>query len=206
MSRDAAGYMLGTPSIQRYSFMSQPSRTVSDMSSENPTGAGNQQERPGIEQWVVGFVDGEGCFSISIVRNRTCRLGWQVQHEFSITQSASSRQALELAREVIGCGRIIENQRFDNHREAIMRLSVKGRADLVERILPFFEEHPLVTSKRLDFERFRAILHMMEDGSRHLDVEGLRSIASIAETMNRRLPSRYLESSEAIRRPTHPDG
>ena len=39
------------------------------MGSENPSGAGNQQERPGIEQWVVGFVDGEGCFSISVVRN-----------------------------------------------------------------------------------------------------------------------------------------
>jgi hypothetical protein len=28
------------------------------MSSENPAGADNQQERPGIEQWAVGFVDG----------------------------------------------------------------------------------------------------------------------------------------------------
>jgi hypothetical protein len=28
------------------------------MPSDNPSGAGNQQERPGLEQWVVGFVDG----------------------------------------------------------------------------------------------------------------------------------------------------
>jgi hypothetical protein len=34
------------------------------MRGDNPSGAGNQQERPGLEQWVVGFVDGEGCFSI----------------------------------------------------------------------------------------------------------------------------------------------
>jgi hypothetical protein len=58
-----------------------------DMDSDNPTGADNQQERPGIEQWVVGFVDGEGCFSISVVRNTGCLLGWQVQHEFSVTPS-----------------------------------------------------------------------------------------------------------------------
>ncbi len=31
------------------------------MDSENLIGADNQQERSGIEQWVVGFVDGEGC-------------------------------------------------------------------------------------------------------------------------------------------------
>jgi LAGLIDADG endonuclease len=57
------------------------------MGSHNPTGADNQQERPVAEQWVVGFVDGEGCFSISVVRNATCRLGWQVQHEFAVTQA-----------------------------------------------------------------------------------------------------------------------
>ena len=66
------------------------------MPSDNPSGAGNQQERPGLEQWVVGFVDGEGCFSISVVRNPGCLLGWQVQHEFSVTQAAPSRPALEL--------------------------------------------------------------------------------------------------------------
>jgi hypothetical protein len=27
------------------------------MRGDNPSGAGNQQERPGLEQWVVGFVD-----------------------------------------------------------------------------------------------------------------------------------------------------
>ena len=86
------------------------------MSSENPSGAGNQQERPDIEQWAVGFVDGEGCFSISVVRNPGCRLGWQVQHEFSVTQAASSRSALELLIELFGCGRVIENNRHDDHR------------------------------------------------------------------------------------------
>src|SRR5680860_1611762 len=94
------------------------------MGSENPSGADNQQERPGIEQWIVGFVDGEGCFSISVVRNPGCRLGWQVQHEFSVTQAASSRTALELLVEELGCGSVIENTRHDHHRELLLRFSV----------------------------------------------------------------------------------
>ena len=77
------------------------------MASDNPSGADNQQERPGIEQWIVGFVDGEGCFAISVVRNAGCRLGWQVQHEFSVTQSAASLAALELLREIFGVGHLI---------------------------------------------------------------------------------------------------
>ena len=170
------------------------------MGSDNPTGADNQQERPGLEQWIVGVVDGEGCFSISVVRNPGCRLGWQVQHEFSVTQAASSRSALELLVSFFDCGAIIENRRRDNHREMLMRFSVKRRADLVGRIVPFFEDHPLITAKRRDFERFVDCLHLMERG-RHLELDGLRDIARITEHMNRRQRSRFLESSEAIRQP-----
>ncbi len=174
------------------------------MGSDNPSGADNQQERPGIEQWIVGFVDGEGCFSICVVRNAVCRLGWQVQHEFSVTQASSSRPALELLRQEFGCGAVIENRRHDDHREPLLRFSVKRRADLVSRVVPFFEEHPLRTAKRADFERFASVLREMQRG-RHLDEVGLRWIARETEQMNRRQRSRYLESSEAIRQPTRVD-
>src|SRR3954447_9164945 len=171
------------------------------MASDNPSGADNQQERPGFEQWVVGFVDGEGCFSISVVRNPGCRLGWQVQHEFSVTQAASSRPALELLREYFGCGSIIESSRRDNHRENLLRFSVKRREDLLVNVIPFFEEHPLRTAKRSDFQRFTTVLRSMQTGV-HLTESGLRWIARETERMNRRQRSRYLESSEAIRQPT----
>jgi hypothetical protein len=172
------------------------------MGSDNPSGAGNQQERPGIEQWIVGFVDGEGCFSISVVRNPGCRLGWQVQHEFSVTQAASSRDALELLVEEFECGSIIESNRTDDHREPLLRFSVKRRSDLVSVVVPFFEERPLRTAKRLDFERFASVLRVMQTGA-HLTEAGLRWVARETEAMNRRQRSRYLESSEAIRQPAH---
>ena len=107
------------------------------MFSQNPSGADNQQERPGIEQWIVGFVDGEGCFSISVVRNPGCRLGWQVQHEFSVTQSAISRNALELLIKEFGCGSMIENRRHDNRHETLLRFSVKRRSNLLDVVIPF---------------------------------------------------------------------
>ncbi len=171
------------------------------MDSDNPIGADNQQERPGIEEWTVGFVDGEGCFSISLVRNPTCRSGWQVQHEFSVVQGRRSRHVLEDLVQVFECGRVVEQQRHDNHREPLCRFSVKRRDDLLRRVIPFFEAHPLRTAKQLDFERFRSVVQMMRQGL-HLEESGLRDIALITEQMNRRQQSRYLESSEAIRRPT----
>ncbi|MCX5642161.1 MAG: LAGLIDADG family homing endonuclease, partial [Candidatus Omnitrophica bacterium] len=40
--------------------------------------ADNQQERLKTIGWIVGFIDGEGCFSITIQKNSTMTTGWQV--------------------------------------------------------------------------------------------------------------------------------
>jgi LAGLIDADG endonuclease len=171
------------------------------MGSENPSGADNQQERPGLAQWVVGFVDGEGCFSVPIFRNRTTRMGWQVQPAFTVVQSARSREALLILEAFFRCGHVGRNGRHDNHREAMWYFTVRDRDDLSHRIMPFFEENPLVTAKADDFKKFCTVVRMMEQRA-HLTVDGLIEIAKVAERMNRRLPSRFLESSEAIRQPS----
>ena len=75
-----------------------------------------------------------------------------------------SRPALELLVEVFGCGRIIEQHRPLDHRQVLLRFSVKRRSDLVDRVVPFFEANPLRTAKRADFERFAQVLQ--HDGGR----------------------------------------
>ena len=168
------------------------------MFSEKLSGADNQQERPGFEQWVVGFVDGEGCFSVPLFRNRTCRSGWQVQPEFSVVQSGRSVEVLYLLEQFFGCGSVVKNGRHDNHRSDLYRFGVKSRGDLLQHIVPFFKVNPLRTAKQEDFAKFCEVLSLMES-RRHLSTDGLREIALIVQTMNRRQQSRYLESSEAIR-------
>ena len=171
------------------------------MSSENPSGADNQQERPGFEQWIVGFVDGEGCFSCPIQRNAVMSLGWQCQPRFAVVQGERSVKALELIRDHFGCGHLHRNRRRDNHREDLMVYSVWKLEELLMKIVPFFEENPLITAKHEEFLRFKSILEMMKRRE-HLSRDGLRRIAEITQTMNHRKPSRFLESSEAIRQPS----
>ena len=192
--------MLETPSIRRYSFMSHLLLRLSDVSSDNPFGAGNQQERPGIEQWIVGFVDGEGCFSCPVQRNKRMGRGWQVQPRFAVVQGVKSESALLLLQNYFGCGRIWRNKRNDNHKEDLLTYNVYRSQDLREVIVPFFEANPLITAKREDFAKFKQVLEMM-DRRMHLSIEGLIEIAQVTETMNRRKPSLFLESSEAIRQP-----
>jgi LAGLIDADG endonuclease len=54
--------------------------------------AENQQERLiEFRGWVIGFVDGEGCFSISFVRQQDrigrkgYRVGYQVSPQFTVS-------------------------------------------------------------------------------------------------------------------------
>ena len=162
-----------------------------DMSSDNPSGADNQQERLITIGWLVGFVDGEGCFSVPIFRQRSMSHGWQVQPAFAVVQGASSRDVLEEMVEFFGCGKVSVNRRHDNHREDLCRYNVSRFGDLRDIVVPFFQENPLRTAKRDNFAKFAMIIELM-DRRRHLTVPGLVEIAEIAQTMNHRKPSEAL--------------
>ena len=130
------------------------------MVTDNVLSADNQQERLKIANWIVGFVDGEGCFSVSVFKNRTTRSGFQVFPEFVVTQGEKSLNVLENIRNFFGCGGIYVNRRYDNHKENIYRYCVRALKDLNEIIIPFFEINPLQTYKRNDFELFCEVVRL----------------------------------------------
>jgi hypothetical protein len=162
------------------------------------TGAENQQERLiEFRGWVIGFVDGEGCFSIGFVRqpDRTgrkgYRAGYQVFHRFVVTQGVKSLPCLESIRDFFGVGRIFVNERHDNHKEDLCQYLVGKRCDLTETIIPFFRQFPLRTAKQADFEKFARCVELTSR-DRHLTPSGLIEIAEIAQTMNRQKPRHEL--------------
>jgi hypothetical protein len=181
--------MLEYPCIPRYSFGNQTSNNVCESSSENPSDAGNQQERLIKIGWITGFVDGEGCFSINFIRQphrnnrRGYKTGFQVAHEFAVTQGAKSVACLQLLMEFFGVGGVYINRRYDNHKEHVYRYCVRKRSDLVYTIVPFFKQYPLRTSKQGDFLKFAECLRLMQADS-HLTRNGLIEMVRIAETMN----------------------
>jgi LAGLIDADG endonuclease len=120
------------------------------LSSDNQLRADNQQGRLD-PQWIVGFVDGEGCFSISIFKNVTSKSGFQVFPEFVVTQGAKSLNVLEGLQSFFDCGKIYANRRTDNHRESLYRYCVRSLSDIQEKVIPFFEQYELQTAKQQDF-------------------------------------------------------
>ena len=150
--------------------------------------ADNQQERLDAN-WVVGFVDGEGCFHVSINRMHKMSLGWQVLPEFRVVQHQRDELILLKLKRYFGFGSVTVNH--GDRKE----FRVRG-LDNLNKLSRFFKNHPLKTSKQKNFELFSKILELMNTDE-HLSREGLVKITNLASRMNRQV-QRYLESSETI--------
>ena len=167
-------------------------------SSNNAFSADNQQERLKIESWILGFTDGEGCFSVSLLKNKTSKMNWQVFPEFVITQGEKSKSALEIFQNYFECGKVFINRRHDNHREHILKYCVRSIEEIQSKIVPFFTKHKLRTAKNNDFFIFKKIMNLIAH-RKHLEEKGIIQIAGLIQKMNRKKPARFLKSSETKR-------
>ena len=146
-------------------------------------------------QWIVGFVDGEGCFHVSINKHKEMTAGVQVLPEFTVVQHKRDIQILYALKEFFGCGVVRVN-----HGDR-MAYRVRDLNQLMEIIVPFFEKHELKSKKRVDFIRFRRVVLKMKDG-KHLTPDGLEEIRAQKELMNRgrlRESPTFLETEEIDR-------
>ena len=165
MAGSASGYML--------EYLENP---VVLNTSDNPSGADNQQERLDAD-WVVGFVDGEGCFFVGINRQPSMKIGWQVLPEFRVVQHERDVAILKRLQEFFGSGQVTVNH--GDRKE----LRIRGLQQLSE-VVRFFKQHPLRTVKQSSFECFAEVIELMQQGD-HLTEEGLTRIRQIISRMNR---------------------
>jgi hypothetical protein len=183
------------------------------MSSDNPSGAGNQQERPSSQAWldaipsdlghyVAGFVDGEGSFNVPIRRERDRGLPFRVSLSFNVSQVG--QEAPELLRSVFGVGTV------RGRGDGVFYFEVTKPAQLEERVFPFFERFPIRGPRAKDLAVFRQITELVQSG-RHLSSRGIGEVLALRGPMNRGGKRRRTddeiiealriwESSEAIRR------
>jgi LAGLIDADG endonuclease len=183
------------------------------MSSDNPSGADNQQERSRFEAWldaiphdlghyIAGFVDGEGSFNVPIRRSSDRGLPVRVALSFNVSQVG--RQLPELLQSTFGMGTV------RNRGDGVVYFEITKPAHLEERVFPFFERFTLRGPKADDLAIFRQITTLVQSG-RHLSLDGVNEILALRAPMNRGGNRRRTDveiinalkawkSSEAIRR------
>ena len=157
------------------------------MSSENPSSADNQQERPSsatwldalpadLGNWVAGFVDGEGSFNVPIRRLRGGALPFRISLSFNVSQLGSEEPSL--LRSVFDVGTV------RGRGDGVYYYEVTTVTGLVERVFPFFDRFVLRGVKRHDLVRFRRITTLIQSG-RHLSPDGFEEILAVRAPMNR---------------------
>lgn len=159
-----------------------------------------------LRGYVTGLVDGEGSFHIAFQIRKDLPLGISIIPEFHISQSRRSKKALEIAKEILGCGYIKPNHR--KSKDDTYVLVVRDRSDLMTKVIPFFEYYRLQTKKNDDFAVFCEVVRIMDCGL-HRNLGGVKKIIDIAYKMNgdgtRRIRTKQeliasLKSPETIRK------
>lgn len=143
----------------------------------------NIKDREIDPEWLSGFVDGEGCFTINIYSRKDTVLGKGVKLVFKITQKNRNRDVLEKIIKIFGCGKIYSNSKAN--KSDVIDYMVTGFSDNLEKIKPFFLTYPLYSIKKNEFERYLRVLQIMEQKA-HLTKDGLAEITDIKEKMNKR--------------------
>jgi hypothetical protein len=128
--------------------------------------------------WIVGFIDGEGCFHVSISKNKSSKLGYQVTLEFSITQHIRDKELMNKFIDFFGCGYVV------NDTPMKLQYRIRDRKHLSENLFPFIDKNSLLTVKSLDYLDFKEV-HSMLESKLHLTPEGLNEIRAIQARMNR---------------------
>jgi hypothetical protein len=128
--------------------------------------------------YVTGFADGEACWSIKVYKNNKLKIGWAVLPVFSIELSAIDIDLLYRIQSFFGVGHI-----GINRTRGSASYSVTSTKDLVEVIIPHFDNYPLLSQKRGDFLLFKLSVELINK-KEHLTTEGLNKIISLKASLN----------------------
>jgi hypothetical protein len=140
--------------------------------------AGPWYSREFLSAYVSGYVDGEGCFTVSISPRAKLLVGWEVRPGFSVSQNGDRAEVLHALQSYFGCGSIRPDRS-----DRTVKWETRRLEDLLGRVIPHFETYPLLSGKLVDFERFASICRLMATGA-HRDRAGLIRIVDLARGMN----------------------
>lgn len=82
------------------------------------------------------------------------KLGFTCQSKFRITQDERDLIVLKIIIESMGCGILVNNKSKDKHAPKGRDLSVGKNSDLVNIVIPFFQQYPIYGAKYEDFFGF----------------------------------------------------
>jgi hypothetical protein len=135
-------------------------------------------KRRDINEYISGFSDGEGCFSVSFSKRDKFLIGWETKPSFCAAQNHDRAEVLFLMQKKFGCGFMRRDMK-----DKTLKYEVRSLNDLLTKVIPHFEKYPLMSGKAKDFKLFKRVCILMEK-RRHTTLGGLKEITRLAFQMN----------------------
>jgi len=103
-----------------------------------------------LQPWqITGLTDGEGGFYCSILNtgSKNEDKAFRVKLEFKIVQKSHSKNVLIKTQSYFSCGSVV----IDNRKTDTKKYHVTALSDIINIIIPHFDNFPCLTSKFLNF-------------------------------------------------------
>ena len=72
---------------------------------------------------------------------------------------------------------------YDSSKRETSLLQIKNNSDILNKIIPFFNQYPILGVKSLDFSDFKKVAELMQN-KEHLTESGFNQIIEIVQQMN----------------------
>jgi hypothetical protein len=131
-----------------------------------------------LPSYISGFVDGEGCFTVSISPRPALRVGWEVRPSLSVSQNGDRDEVLLAIQRYFDCG-TLRPDRSDR----TVKWEVRSLPVIHTVVIPHFRSYPLQSGEQCDFELFADICGRMIRGE-HREPATLMEIVRLANAMN----------------------
>lgn len=162
--------------------------------------------------YITGFIDGEGCFTVRIQRQLDTNLKYRIRVAFEISQEASSSHVIYAIKNYFNCGYItyyarpkkeLDNlkliagttKQFKDDKDFFLlsdkdyfkyvKFETKNTKDIYEQIIPHFKKYHLKTTKLLNFIIFNEIIEKIYK-KEHLTIKGFLECVDLAYSMNKK--------------------
>ncbi len=128
--------------------------------------------------WMAGFVSGDGSFYLTIRKSHELKVGYRAEVGFQITQHSRDQVFMESFISYFNCGKIKKDTRH-----SVLYFTVSNFTHLIERIIPFFQEHKVLGVKFLDYEDWCKAAEIIKTKA-HLTTEGINELRKLQDGMN----------------------
>jgi Proton-conducting membrane transporter/NADH-Ubiquinone oxidoreductase (complex I), chain 5 N-terminus/LAGLIDADG endonuclease len=129
--------------------------------------------------WIAGFVQADGSFGLNYIKGEKRPLGYTCLPQFRLSQDERDLILLKRIIKTLKCGGLVK----PGIDRTVYGVNVAKTKDLLNIIIPFFNEYSLYGAKLLDYKDFWKGMDIIKNKG-HLNKEGLTNLKILAYQMN----------------------